>query len=239
MNRPGVVAVTATRRTDEGRERIALNTAYARALGSAGLAPLIVPSTLDPKYAADVLARVDGLLLTGGEDVDPTSYHAARHPRIEETDPSRDALEIALIAAARTRGLPVLGICRGIQILNVAYGGTLYQDLPSERPTGIDHADENRRHGIRIAPDSLAHRIMRKTELSVNSRHHQAVRDLARGLTATAWADDGLVEAVEPAATGGDGAWMLGVQWHPEDDTEQSLFRGFARALSSRGAGVS
>ncbi len=238
MSLSRVVAVTATRRTDEGRERIALNAAYARALGSAGLAPLIVPSTLDPKYAADVLARVDGLLLTGGEDVDPTSYHAAPHPKLEETDPARDAVELALIAASRTRAIPVLGICRGIQILNVAYGGTLYQDLPSERPTGIDHADETQRHGIRIAPDSLAHQIVRRTELSVNSRHHQAVRDLGPGLKATAWADDGLVEAVEPAADS-DGAWVLAVQWHPEDDTEQSLFRGFARALNNRGAGVS
>ena len=235
---PPVAAVTATRRTDEGRERIALNTAYVRALASAGVAPLIVPSTLDPKYASDVLARVDGLLLTGGEDVDPTSYHAPAHPRLEDTDPARDALELALIAAARSRGIPVLGICRGIQILNVAYGGTLYQDLPSERPTAIDHADEQQRHGIRVAPDSLAHRIVRKLELSVNSRHHQGIRDLAPGLKATAWADDGLVEAIEPAGSDGEASWLLGVQWHPEDDTEQSLFRGFARALERRGAGV-
>jgi len=237
MKLPPIVAVTATRRRDEGRERIALNAAYVRALGSAGIAPLIVPSTLDPKYGADILTRVDGLLLTGGEDVDPTSYHATPHPKLEDIDPARDMLELALIAAARTRGMPVLGICRGIQILNVAYGGTLYQDLESERPTAIDHADESSRHGVRLAPDSLAHRIVRKIELSVNSRHHQAIRDLAPGLKATAWSDDGLIEAVEPADDGE--AWMLAVQWHPEDETEQSLFRGFARALENHGAEVS
>jgi len=108
----------------------------------------------------------------------------------------------------------------------VALGGTLYQDLQSERPGPIDHQDKTGCHAIRVAPDSLLHRTLRTAAATVNSRHHQAVRDLAPGLRATAWAEDGLVEAVE-----WDAPWMLAVQWHPEDFTEMALFAGFAQAV--------
>ena len=128
------VAVSATRRTDLGRERVALNSSYVRALIAAGLTPLLVPPLLDPSRVGDVLDAAGGLVLTGGEDVHPASYGDAPHARLEETDQSRDALEIALYRAARERGLPVLAICRGIQLVNVALGGTLYQDLLSEHP---------------------------------------------------------------------------------------------------------
>lgn len=226
-----VVAVTATRRTDEGRERVILNSAYVRSLVAVGLVPLLSPSLLDPERAPALLDRVDGLVLTGGEDVEPARYHAAPHPQLKRTDAARDAVEIALIGGAVARKLPVLGICRGIQILNVALGGTLYQDLGSEHPTAIDHADETRRHGIRLAPQSLAHRTVRVLEASVNSRHHQAVRQLAPGLVATAWAEDGVIEAVE--GENRTGPWVLAVQWHPEDETEQALFQGFADAVGA------
>jgi putative glutamine amidotransferase len=224
-----IVAVTATRRTDEGRERIALNTAYVRALTRAGIAPLLVPPLLDPEQACAALDRVQGLVLTGGEDVEPSHYRARPHPQLEETDPARDAMELALIAGARARGLPLLAICRGIQILNVALGGTLYQDLPSERPSAIDHTDRHAHHGLRIDPDSRLHRTLRTLETSVNSRHHQAIRDLAPALRATAWAADGVIEGAEPAD--GGAPWTLAVQWHPEDDIEDALFRGFAEAI--------
>ena len=229
-----VVAVTAGRRSDKGRERVVLNTAYATALIRAELVPLVVPPLLDPARAGAVLDRVAGLVLTGGDDVDPARYHAAPHPRLEETDPARDAVEVALIAAARERRLPMLAICRGIQILNVALGGTLYQDLPSERPGPIDHADETGRHSLRVEPDSLLHRTIRTRQASVNSRHHQAIRDLAPPLRATAWADDGVIEGVEWANGSGGGAWgawTLAVQWHPEDDVEDALFLGLAEAV--------
>jgi len=130
-----VVAVTGTRRTDDGRERVALNTAYVRALTRAGLVPLVVPPLLNPEDACAALDRVQGLVLTGGEDVEPARYGAQPHAKLEDTDAARDAVEVALIAGARARRLPILAICRGIQILNVALGGTLYQDLPSERPS--------------------------------------------------------------------------------------------------------
>jgi putative glutamine amidotransferase len=224
-----VVAVTATRRTDAGRERVALNTVYVRALTAAGLVPLIVPPMLDPAAVGAALDHVQGLVLTGGEDVEPERYGATRHPRLGETDPARDAVELALIAGARARRLPLLAICRGMQILNVALGGTLYQDLTSERPGPIDHADTRARHRLRAEPGTLTHRTLGALDMIVNSRHHQAVRDLAPVLRATAWADDGVIEGAEPSSSADP--WTLAVQWHPEEESEGSLFRGFADAI--------
>jgi putative glutamine amidotransferase len=223
------VAVTAPRRLVEGRERVALNTAYVRALERAGLVPLAVPTMLDPDRAAAALAAVRGLVLTGGEDVAPERYGAVPHPRLGAVDPVRDAAELSLIAAARARRLPVLAICRGIQILNVALGGTLYQDLDSERPGSVPHAGEQT-HALRVEPGSLVARTLGTQSATVNSRHHQAIRDLAPGLKAVAWAEDGVIEAVEPVDAGAP--WMVAVQWHPEDLTERALFDGFARALA-------
>jgi putative glutamine amidotransferase len=224
------VAVTAPRRLVDGRERVTLNTAYVRALEAAGLVPLAVPTMLAADRAGAALAAVRGLVLSGGEDVAPARYGAAPHPRLGEIDPVRDAAELALIAAARARGLPILAICRGIQILNVALGGTLYQDLDSERPGPVPHNDETGRHPIHVEAGSLLERTLGTRAASVNSRHHQAIRDLAPGLTAVAWADDGVIEGAEP--TDAKEPWMVAVQWHPEDLTERALFDGFARAVA-------
>jgi putative glutamine amidotransferase len=225
-----IVAVSATRRTDAGRERVALNTAYVNALMRVGLVPLIVPPILDPEAACAALDRVQGLVLTGGEDVEPGRYGAKPHAKLGETDRARDAVELALIAGAERRRLPVLAICRGIQILNVALGGTLYQDLASERPGRVDHADTRARHALRIEPGTLLHRTLETVDATVNTRHHQAIRELAPALRPTGWAQDGVIEGVErkdPAAP-----WTLAVQWHPEDDVEGALFRGFAEAIA-------
>lgn len=225
-----LVAVTAPRRLVDGRERVTLNTAYVRALERAGLVPLAVPTMLAPDHAAAALDGVRGLVLTGGEDVDPARYGAAPHPKLEDTDAARDAAELALIAAARARRLPMLAICRGIQILNVALGGTLYQDLDSERPGPIAHAGDDTRHSVRVEPGSLLERTLGTRAATVNSRHHQAIRDLAPPLRAAAWAEDGVIEAAEPADPAAP--WTLAVQWHPEDLTERALFDGFARAVA-------
>jgi putative glutamine amidotransferase len=225
-----IVAVSATRRTDAGRERVALNTAYVYALMRAGIIPLLVPPMLDPEAARAALDGVRGLVLTGGEDVEPARYGATPHAKLGETDRARDAVELALIAGAERRRLPVLAICRGIQILNVALGGTLYQDLASERPGPIDHADTRSRHGLRIAPGTMLYRTLDTGNAKVNTRHHQAIRDLAPALRATAWAEDGVIEGAErndPAAP-----WTLAVQWHPEEDVEDALFQGFADAIA-------
>lgn len=224
------VAVTAPRRLVDGRERVTLNTAYVRALESAGLVPLAVPTMLAPDRAGAALAAVRGLVLTGGEDVAPDRYGAAPHPRLGDVDPVRDAAELALIAEARRRGLPILAICRGIQILNVALGGTLYQDLDSERPGPVPHAGDQRHHAVRVEAGSLLERTIGTRSASVNSRHHQAIRDVAPGLRAVAWAEDGVIEAAEFADAAAP--WTLAVQWHPEDLTERALFDGFARAVA-------
>ncbi|HZE93714.1 MAG TPA: gamma-glutamyl-gamma-aminobutyrate hydrolase family protein [Gemmatimonadales bacterium] len=223
------VAVTAPRRMVDGRERITLNTAYVRALEGAGLVPLAIPTILAPDRAAAALDGVRGLVLTGGEDVAPARYGAVPHPRLGDVDPVRDAAELALIDAARRRRLPILAICRGIQILNVALGGTLYQDLNSERPGSVPH-NESSNHDVRVEPGSLLERTLGARSASVNSRHHQAIRDLAPGLKAVAWADDGVIEAAEPADA--SAPWIVAVQWHPEDLTERALFDGFARAIA-------
>ena len=229
MTAPTPVAVTAPRRLVDGRERVTLNTAYVRALERAGLVPLAVPTMLAPERAGAALAALRGLVLTGGEDVAPDRYGASPHPRLGEVDPVRDAAELALIATARSRRLPILAICRGIQILNVALGGTLYQDLGSERPGPIPHETEGN-HAVRVQAGSLLERTLGTRAATVNSRHHQAIRDLAPGLRAVAWAEDGVIEAAEPAAA--DAPWMVAVQWHPEDLTERALFDGFARAVA-------
>jgi putative glutamine amidotransferase len=225
-----IVAVSATRRTDAGRERVALNTAYVYALTRAGLVPLLVPPILDPEAACAALDAVRGLVLTGGEDVEPGRYGATPHAKLGETDRARDAVELALITGAERRRLPILAICRGIQILNVALGGTLYQDLASERPGPVDHADTRARHGLRIEAGSLLHRTLATGEASVNTRHHQAIREIAPALRATAWAEDGVIEGVERKDPGGP--LVLAAQWHPEEDVEEALFRGFAEAIA-------
>lgn len=222
------VAVSAPRRTDLGRERVALNSSYVRALIGAGLTPLLVPPLIDPSRAGDALAGAAGLVLTGGEDVHPASYGEPPHPKLEETDLARDAVELALYRSARERRIPILAICRGIQIVNVAMGGTLYQDLPSEHPSAIDHVDPKSRHALRVEPGSRLQQAV-GAPASVNSRHHQAIKRLAEGLRAVAWAEDGIIEGAELA--NGDGSWLLAVQWHPEDDVEAGLFREFARTL--------
>ena len=223
------VAVSATRRTDLGRERVALNSSYVRSLINAGLTPLLVPPLIDVDKAGDALAGAAGLVLTGGEDIHPASYGEAPHAKLEETDQSRDAVELALYRAARERQLPVLAICRGIQLVNVAMGGTLYQDLPSEHPSTVDHIDPKGRHALRVeSGSSLAQAV--GSPSSVNSRHHQAVKRLGEGLRAVAWAEDGVIEGAELA--NGDRSWLLAVQWHPEDDVEAGLFAAFARAVA-------
>jgi putative glutamine amidotransferase len=225
-----LVVVSTGRRGSRGREHVALNVNYVRALTGVGLVPVLVPPFLDVEHTGPVLDAVAGVMLTGGPDVHPRTYGEAPHPRLEETDPDRDTVEIALLRGARERRLPVLAICRGMQLVNAALGGTLLQDLPSERPSSTRHADRRTRHPLRIASGSLLHRTNGELA-SVNSRHHQAVKDIAPGLRAVAWAEDGVIEALEWAEEADP--WMLAVQWHPEDEPDAALFGGFAQAVGT------
>jgi putative glutamine amidotransferase len=224
--------------------RVRANAAYTSAVERAGGVPLVVPpiDALDPETAADRLLTVaDGLLLTGGEDVDPAHYGAAPHPATQPPDPRRDATELALVRAARARGVPVLAICRGVQVLNVAFGGTLVQDLPSEHPSAVAHdprtGRDQRSHPIAVAPDSRLAAALGTTALTTNSLHHQAPDACGAGLRVVATAPDGVVEGLEWTTSDW---WALGVQWHPEELTatdepwDRSLFAAFLAAVRSR-----
>jgi putative glutamine amidotransferase len=211
------IGVSGVVRSWQDASRTGVNAGYVRAVAGAGGVPLILSQLMGPAHAGSALDACDGLLLTGGEDVDPTFYGEPPSPRLGAVDQERDRFELALFAAARERELPVLGICRGIQLINVAMGGTLYQDLATERPGEVDHnpgsARTARTHQVRVAAGSRAAKVLGVERLVPNSFHHQAVKTLAPGLIATAWSDDGVVEAVENAA----GSWLLAVQWHPEE----------------------
>lgn len=232
------IGVSGIRRQWGGAERQGVNSGYIQSVLDAGAVPLVLPPAIGAARAAGALEGVDALLLTGGEDVDPSWYGAAPSPALGDVDRERDLFELALFAAARQRGLPVLGICRGIQLINVALGGTLWQDLPAERPSTIDHdrrdARSVRTHGVSVERGTRTAATLGVTELAVNSFHHQGIRDLAPPLRASAWAGDGLVEAVE----GEDGApWLMAVQWHPEEmfadaaAPERGLFRALVEAI--------
>lgn len=185
---------------------------YVDGVVAAGGLPVVLPS-LDPERAAPVVDGLDGLLLTGGGDVDPARYGAETDPACGDPDAPRDAWELALIEAARAAATPVLGICRGIQIVNVAFGGTLVQDLPARGIDGHDQIDQagTEVHRATIAAASRLHRVVGTGSLGINTLHHQAVDRVGDGLVVTAVADDGVVEGLEAPAEP-----VLAVQWHPE-----------------------
>jgi putative glutamine amidotransferase len=233
------IAVSGVVRSWDGNQRTGVNAAYVRALLLAGGVPLILSPLMGASLAAAALDGCDGLLLTGGEDIEPSWYGADPSPLLEDPSQERDLFELALFAVARQRGLPILGICRGIQLINVALGGTLFQDLASERPRTIDHSPKHARdartHLVRLQPGSRAASALGATEITVNSVHHQAIRDLGKGLIATGWSDDGLIEAAESER---DAGWVLAVQWHPEEmhadrnAPEHGLFSAFVSEAS-------
>jgi len=234
-----LVGITAWRRRLEtyyGPDTLqTLSTHYTDAITAAGMIPVIFPSSLDPSEAERLVSTVDGIVLSGGSDVDPASYGA---DNTDSTDSHAevDIFEIALVRATRDQGKPLLAICRGLQLLNVAMGGTLNQEVTSKG--GIhdlisrDHEEMNaRRHVVTFEEGSLLSGIYGASEVKVNTLHHQGVARLADGLVVEARTDDGLVEA---ARCDGDW-WALGVQWHPErlDGEHWQLFRAFRETLEN------
>jgi putative glutamine amidotransferase len=215
---PARIAVSGVVRSWDGADRTGVNAAYVRALLAAGGVPVILSPLIGASLAGSALDGCDGLLLTGGEDIHPSWYGADPSPLLSPPSRERDLFELALFAVAKQRELPILGICRGIQLINVALGGTLFQDLPSERPGTVDHspagARDSRSHPVRIQPGSRAASALEATTITVNSVHHQAIKDLATPLVASGWTNDGLIEAAEsrPGVP-----WILAVQWHPEE----------------------
>jgi putative glutamine amidotransferase len=235
-----LIALTATTRDIGGIMRLRLNEDYVEAVRSVGLVPLIMPPR-DPAEADGLLDHVAGVVLTGGEDVDPSEYGAETSPKTYPPHRLRDAFELAVARRARERRLPTLAICRGIQLVNVALGGTLVQDIATERPSSINHEQselrDRRVHDIEIVQGSRLAHAVGTTRISVNSSHHQAVAQPANGLRLTARAPDGVIEAAEWSA---DDWWMLAVQWHPEElvhDAEswdRALFEAFANRVKQR-----
>lgn len=210
---------------------------YLSAVSTAGGLPVALP--LFPQLAHDYMDRLDGLLITGGAfDIDPTLYgEQTRHPSVT-LRPRRTRAESAFLAEAMTRGLPVLGICGGMQLMAVALGGSLIQHLPDTLPDALPHEQPNPRdeasHAVDILPGTqLASIAQDRARAAVNSAHHQAVRDVGRGRV-NAVAEDGVIEGVEDPAQ----EFFIGVQWHPEfgiDPVDKALFRAFIKAAGEQG----
>jgi len=236
---PPIIAISAPTHEEAHRVRVRLNLGYARGVEHVGGVPVIVPPLERSADAARVLDAVDGLMLTGGADVDPARYGAPRHSTVEHVSAPRDATEIALLEAAHARRKPVLAICRGIQLMNVAFGGTLVQDIPSEVPGALKHDQDGdhrsaRVHAVRIAADSILARVLGATEMQVNSLHHQSPKRIPDPLRLTASAPDGIVEGLEWR---GAEWWAVGVQWHPEEldgRWESGLFHAFVQEAATK-----
>jgi putative glutamine amidotransferase len=216
--------------------RFSLPAPYVDAVRRAGGIPILLPP--GEAHADELLGRLNGLILTGGGDLDPVWYNGASHPAIYLVDPERDRHELALVAQTRASGLPTFGICRGSQVINVALGGTLIEHLPDLVGESIAHRlppREPTAHAVTLTPGSRLADLLAARELTAPSWHHQAVRKLAPGLRAVAQAPDGTIEAIECP----DHPWLIGVQWHPElaaeqDPVHQRLFDALVNAASMR-----
>ena len=234
------IGVTATRPTNDDGTTYTYLVPYLRALERAGAQPEVLPN--DPARVEELLARCDGLLLTGGVDVDPQMYGAERHEKTETPKDERDAFERALVLAARARAIPLLCVCRGMQIANVALGGTLIQHLPDTlgETAPIEHQqvdgsgkarwEHAAGHTVRLKPGGLAE-MLGATEFATNSIHHQAVDRPAPGLAVAGTTGDGVIEALEATF---EHPFFFAVQWHPEaldaDETSRRLFAGLVDA---------
>ena len=211
---------------------------YIEPLEACGALPLLIPNA-DPARADAYLDRIDGLLLTGGDDPHPHLFGEEPHPAVELVDERRDRFEIELCKTARAREMPVFGICRGVQILNIALGGDIYQDIPAQTESNVRHAqtrlDDGPWHRVEISAKSRLAQVLGTAEFAVNSFHHQACRKLGVGLTVCATSpQDGLIEALEVAGL----PFFLGVQWHPElaGAQREPLFEEFVRVAGQYAA---
>lgn len=224
---------------DYQKPRIALYANYIAVLERAGLTPILISPAHSEDGIRQLMEICRGLVLTGGDDIDPARYHEEPIPELGAVNPPRDAAECRALDAAVGRDLPVLGICRGHQMLNVFFGGTLCQDIATAMEEAYSHLQTtawgSHHHEITVEPGSRLGRAVGRDRLEINSYHHQAIREVAPGLEVTARADDGLIEAVESR----EHTWVLGVQWHPErhearaedSDPNVRVFNAFADAV--------
>jgi putative glutamine amidotransferase len=222
-----------------GRERSAVGHDYIRAIELAGGVPVVLPIVKEQHLIQQQIEMIDGLLLSGGYDVCPQKYGEEPKPGLEAICPERDAYELELVQIAHRLKKPILGICRGLQLLNVAFGGTLYQDIGLSFPTALQHHSQAKpgegTHTVTILPGTALQQILQESTLLTNSFHHQAVKNVASSLIVNAHSTDGVIEGIESA----EDLFILGVQWHPELMLEKrsqmlKLFHAFLEASRHR-----
>jgi len=197
-------------------ERVYINKGYIDSVIKAGGIPLLLPLNADLDTADQLLSMVDGFILSGGQDVNPRLYGEENHPLLGEISGQRDTIEMHILKRITESKKPLLGICRGHQLINVFFGGTLYQDLSLQPKANLKHSQDGTwhelSHSVSIAPNSKLHQIFGILEMKINSFHHQAVKDLAPGFVINALSSDNVIESIAKT----NGQWIVGVQWHPE-----------------------
>ncbi len=231
MKKP-LIGVTC--RYNEENEEISLIPTYMNAVAVHGAVPILLYCTEDEALLRSWVDLCDGLMISGGPDVDPSYYGEERHEKCGPACPSRDRTESRLFEMFREAGKPILGICRGAQLVNALLGGTLYQDVPSQYNDGLVHSIPNlvpAWHSMNIVPGTRLHKMLGVEECTVNSFHHQAVLKVAPGMRVAANAPGGLIEAIEST----DDSWLFCIQWHPErtfqdDEVSNKLFGAFVDA---------
>lgn len=239
--KPHIITVTSENK-DTTPSQLTMNRTYANAIEKAGGVLLAVARTKDDEALDTIIALADGLLLMGGHDIDP-SFYGEENRDCKNIDPERDQLEFALLRRATAKGIPVLGICRGFQVINVGFGGALYQDVQKELHGSLSHdchfldgvlaSRAHLCHDMRLVPDSQLARIIGNQSFSVNSLHHQGIKKVAEGFRVVGQSSDGLTEAIESMSH----PFVIGVEWHPEefgDEGSQKIFRAFIEEAKNR-----
>ncbi len=239
MNTPLIGITTYRTQNRSGYAQLCINEAYVSSIAESGGIPVLVPLGLSPMQMDDLLNRLDGLLFSGGGDILPETYGSQSHSRVDNIDPDRDRVEIYLLERIMELKRPFFGICRGLQLINVALGGTLYEDLLDQYPGSLSHQTpetlprDHLWHSVIIDPNSQIHQIMQQTEAQVNSQHHQGIRQLAASLKPSAYSPDGVIEAFELP----EYPFGVAVQWHPEwlkkDPAMQALFNSFIHSATN------
>lgn len=237
-----LIGVTAWRqRNSKGIRQICVSESYTEALIGAGACPVALPVGIPDESILDLLSHLDGVVFAGGGDIHPKAFQQESHPAAHDIDQARDELEFKLFRHTIENQIPFLGICRGLQVINVALGGSLIIDIPTDRPQAMQHDFSETQprdylaHQVKVAPASILAEIIKGDTLAVNSYHHQAIDRLAPILAAVAWSADGIIEAIElPGYPFG-----LAVQWHPEcllaDLAMQALFSTFVKCAGEAG----